>query len=85
MLERSGYQEDVARFDDGMVSGGPEAATTAISDRFLEALGAIGSHEEAAAAVRRYRDAGATSPCIGGVAKTDFDATLEALAGCLEA
>jgi alkanesulfonate monooxygenase SsuD/methylene tetrahydromethanopterin reductase-like flavin-dependent oxidoreductase (luciferase family) len=85
MLERSGYQEDVARFDDGMVSGGPEAATTAISDRFLEALGAIGPHEEAAAAVRRYRDAGATSPCIGGVAKTDFDATLEALAGCLEA
>jgi len=55
----------------------------AISDRYLDSLAAIGSAEEAAASVLRYRDAGATSPAIGGVAKTDFDATLEALAGSL--
>ena len=69
MLERSGFDEEVESGE--------------ISDRFLDSLAAIGSSEEAAAAVRRYRDAGATSPAVGGVAKTDFDATLEALAGCL--
>ena len=83
MLERSGYEEDVKGFDEGMSSGGTEAATAAISDRFLVNLAAIGSQEEAAESVKRYREAGATSPAIGGVAKTDFDATLEALAGSL--
>jgi F420-dependent oxidoreductase-like protein len=75
MLERSGYDEEVKGFD--------ERGVEAISDRYLDSLAAIGSAEEAAASVRRYRDAGATSPAIGGVAKTDFDATLEALAGRL--
>ncbi len=73
MLERSGYEEEVRGFD--------ERGVDAISDRYLDSLTAIGSAEDAAASVRRYRDAGATSPAIGGVAKTDFDATLEALAG----
>jgi F420-dependent oxidoreductase-like protein len=80
MLERSGFGEDIKRFDAKMTGGDPTAATAAISDRFLTALGAIGSADEAAASVQRYRDAGATSPCIGGVSGTDFDATLEALA-----
>jgi alkanesulfonate monooxygenase SsuD/methylene tetrahydromethanopterin reductase-like flavin-dependent oxidoreductase (luciferase family) len=81
MLERSGFEEDVAGFDRGMEEGGPAAATAAISDRYLERLAAIGSPEEATASVRRYTEAGATSPCIGPVARTDFDQTLEALAG----
>jgi probable F420-dependent oxidoreductase len=75
MLERSGFEEDVKGYD--------ERGAEAISDRFLESLAAIGSAEEAAASVRRYRDAGANSPAIGGISKTDFDVTLEALAGCL--
>jgi F420-dependent oxidoreductase-like protein len=75
MLERSGYEEEVKGFD--------ERGVEAISDRYLDSLAAIGSAEDAAASVHRYRDAGATSPAIGGVAKTDFDATLEALAGRL--
>jgi alkanesulfonate monooxygenase SsuD/methylene tetrahydromethanopterin reductase-like flavin-dependent oxidoreductase (luciferase family) len=83
MLERSGYEEDVAGFDRGMQDGGPQAATAAISDRFLGRLAAIGGPDEASAAVRRYREAGATSPCVGPVARTDFDSTLEALAGAL--
>jgi alkanesulfonate monooxygenase SsuD/methylene tetrahydromethanopterin reductase-like flavin-dependent oxidoreductase (luciferase family) len=83
MLERSGYEDDVKGFDEGMSSGGPDAATAAISDDFLGNLAAIGTPEDAPESVRRYRQAGATSPCIGGVAKTDFDATLEALAGSL--
>ena len=75
MLERSGYEADVKGFDEH----GPEA----ISKRFLGALGAIGSPEEATAVIRRYRDAGATSPAVGPIAKTDFDVTLESLAAAL--
>jgi alkanesulfonate monooxygenase SsuD/methylene tetrahydromethanopterin reductase-like flavin-dependent oxidoreductase (luciferase family) len=75
MLERSGYEEDVKGFDER----GPEA----ISDRFMGALAAIGSPEEGAAVVRRYSEAGVTSPAIGAVARTDFDVSLESLAGAL--
>jgi alkanesulfonate monooxygenase SsuD/methylene tetrahydromethanopterin reductase-like flavin-dependent oxidoreductase (luciferase family) len=84
MIEASGFGEDIAGFDRGMQDGGPEAAVEAISDEYLGLLAAIGSPEEAAAVVRRYRDCGTTSPCVGGISKTDFDATLDALAGCLD-
>jgi hypothetical protein len=84
MIEASGFEQDVAGFDRGMEDGGPDAAIEAISDEYLGRLAAIGSHEEAAAAVRFYRDCGTTSPCIGGITRTDFDATLDALAGCLD-
>jgi F420-dependent oxidoreductase-like protein len=80
MIERSGYEEDVSGFDSAMREGGPKAAVAAISDRFLENLAAIGSRDEAEASLRRYQEAGATSPCVGGVPGTDFDVTLEALA-----
>jgi alkanesulfonate monooxygenase SsuD/methylene tetrahydromethanopterin reductase-like flavin-dependent oxidoreductase (luciferase family) len=83
MLERAGFADDVAGFDRGMKAGGPDAAIDAIPDRFLATLAAVGSAEEAAATVRRYHEAGASSPCLGGIAKTDFDVTLDALAGCL--
>jgi F420-dependent oxidoreductase-like protein len=73
MLERSGFGDDVAGADEGKP----------VSDDFLGVLGAIGDAEEATASVRRYREAGATSPCVGAVPKTDFDVTLEALAGAL--
>jgi hypothetical protein len=80
MLERSGYGDDIAGFDAAMSDGGPRAAVAAISEGFLEDLAAIGSREEAEASLRRCAEAGATSPCVGGVPGTDFDATLEALA-----
>jgi F420-dependent oxidoreductase-like protein len=80
MLERSGFGEDIAGFDAGMEQGDTDAAVGAISDRFLQTLTAIGTREEAEAGVRRYQEAGATSPCIGGVPGTDFDATIEGLA-----
>ena len=85
MLERSGYEADLQGFDQGMASGGPEAAIQAISDGFLGQLAAVGTLEQATESVRRYHAAGATSPCLGGIARTDFDATLEALAGSLSA
>jgi len=73
MIERAGFGDDVAAADEGKP----------VSDRFLGALAAIGEREDATASVRRYREAGATSPCVGAVPRTDFDATLEALAGAL--
>jgi F420-dependent oxidoreductase-like protein len=80
MIERSGFEDDVAGYDSGMQKGDPDAAGEAISDRFLKTLTAIGDQAEAVAAVKRYQEAGTTSPCIGAVPATDFDATLEALA-----
>ncbi|MFL5893597.1 MAG: LLM class flavin-dependent oxidoreductase [Thermoleophilaceae bacterium] len=80
MIERSGYDADVRLFDEAMERGDTGAAATAISDVFLENLAAIGPPDIAAAAVERYREAGATSPCIGAVPGTDFADALEALA-----
>ena len=80
MIERSGFGDSIAAYDAGMAKGDAEAAGAAISDTFLDRLAAIGSAEEAEATVQRYLDAGTTSPCIGGIPKTDLDATLEALA-----
>jgi F420-dependent oxidoreductase-like protein len=81
MIERSGFTDDIEGFDTAMQGGDPEGAASAISDRFLELLAAIGSPADAAAAVERYREAGANSPCIGAVPRTDFDITLKSLAG----
>jgi alkanesulfonate monooxygenase SsuD/methylene tetrahydromethanopterin reductase-like flavin-dependent oxidoreductase (luciferase family) len=80
MIERSGFGDDIAAFDAAMGSGDVDKAKQGISERFLEALTAIGSAEEVRDGVGRYRDAGATSPCVGPVPQTDFAATLEAAA-----
>lgn len=80
MIERSGYEADVKLFDEAMERGDASGAAIAISDGFLENLAAIGPPDIAAAAVERYRDAGATSPCIGAVPGTDFETALESLA-----
>jgi len=80
MIERSGYEADVKLFDEAMERGDASAAAIAISDGFLENLAAIGPADIAAAAVERYRDAGATSPCIGAIPGTDFLNALESLA-----
>jgi alkanesulfonate monooxygenase SsuD/methylene tetrahydromethanopterin reductase-like flavin-dependent oxidoreductase (luciferase family) len=77
MIERSGFAEDIARFDEGMQAGDVERAKAAISDRFLDELTAIGSPEDVRAGIDRYVDAGATSPGVGAVPKTDFNRTLE--------
>jgi len=80
MIERSGYEADVKLFDEAMERGDASAAAIAISDGFLENLAAIGPADIAAAAVERYRDAGATSPCIGAIPGTDYVNALESLA-----
>jgi probable F420-dependent oxidoreductase len=78
MIERSGFGEEIAAFDAGMQEGDVKKAKGAISDRFLETLTAIGTEEDVRAGIARYAEAGATSPGLGAVPRTDFEATLEA-------
>lgn len=80
MLEASGFADELAAFDEGMAAGDLERAKAGLSDRMLDQLAGIGSADDVKAAVNRYRDAGATSPGIGGLPGTDFDAALEAVA-----
>jgi probable F420-dependent oxidoreductase len=80
MLERSGFGEELAAFDEGMTAGDVERAKAGISERMLDALAGVGDADAVRGAVERYRDAGVTSPCVGGISRTDFDATLEAAA-----
>jgi F420-dependent oxidoreductase-like protein len=80
MIERSGFEADVAAFDTGMQGGDVDKAKAGISDGFLELLTAIGSEDEVRAGVARYADAGTGSPCVAPVSRTDFAATLEAAA-----
>jgi alkanesulfonate monooxygenase SsuD/methylene tetrahydromethanopterin reductase-like flavin-dependent oxidoreductase (luciferase family) len=74
MIERSGFAADIERYD--AAAGDLEAMQSAISEDFLTQLTAVGDEPAVHAGIRRYRDAGATSPCVGPIAKTDFEATL---------
>jgi alkanesulfonate monooxygenase SsuD/methylene tetrahydromethanopterin reductase-like flavin-dependent oxidoreductase (luciferase family) len=83
MLERSGFEDEIAAFDEGMGAGDVEQAKAAISERMLTALSGIGSADDVRAGIERYRDAGAVSPCVGAIPRTDFEATLRAAAELL--
>jgi hypothetical protein len=74
MLERSGFGADIEAFD--AASGDVEAMKAAISEGFLEQLTAVGDESAVHAGIERYRAAGASTPCVGPVPKTDFEATL---------
>jgi hypothetical protein len=76
MIERSGFAADIAAYD--AAAGDLDAMQSAISEDFLEQLTAVGDETAVRAGIGRYRDAGSTSPCIGPIPKTDFEATLHA-------
>jgi alkanesulfonate monooxygenase SsuD/methylene tetrahydromethanopterin reductase-like flavin-dependent oxidoreductase (luciferase family) len=78
MLDRSGFGEEIAAFDAAAGAGDGDGMQQAISERFLDTLAAVGDPDAVRAGVERYRTAGASSPCIGPIGRTDFDATLEA-------
>lgn len=78
MLDRSGYGEEIAAYDE--VRGDAAAMRAAISDRFLDALTAVGDEAGVRGGLDRYRDAGVSLPCIGPISKTDFEGTLRAAA-----
>ena len=73
------YTSRMKEFDDA--AGDGDAMQAAISEDFLRALTAIGAGRTVREGIERYRDAGVTSPCVGPIAKTDFDATLRAAIG----
>jgi alkanesulfonate monooxygenase SsuD/methylene tetrahydromethanopterin reductase-like flavin-dependent oxidoreductase (luciferase family) len=79
MLEGSGFSDDIAAFDAGMAEGDVEKAKAGLSDAMLDSLAGIGDADQVRAAVQRYLDAGAVSPCIGGVPKGNFDGAIEAV------
>lgn len=74
MLERSGFGAEIAAFD--AAAGDVEQMQAAISERFLEQLTAVGDEAAVRAGIGRYREAGASTPCVGPIPKTDFEATL---------
>jgi probable F420-dependent oxidoreductase len=76
MIERSGFAAELEAFD--AAAGDSDAMQAAISLRFLEALTAVGDEAAVRAGLDAYRRAGATSPCLGPIARTDFEATLRA-------
>jgi len=78
MIERSGFADDIAAFD--AAAGDFAAMQAAISDRFIGELAAVGDEAAVKAGVQRYFDAGTTSPCVGPIARSDFEATLRAAA-----
>ena len=80
MIERSGFGEDIAAFDEAAARGDTDGMKAAISTRFIEALCAIGDEDGVRAGVARYQDAGTTSPCVGPIPRTDFERTLTAAA-----
>ncbi len=76
MIERSGFGADIEAFD--AAAGDVEAMQAAISEPFLQELAAIGDQGAVKEGVRRYRSAGASSPCVGAIARIDFEDTLRA-------
>lgn len=76
MIERTGFGADIEGYD--RAAGDLEAMRSAISERFLAELTAVGDANTLSAGVERYRTAGACSPCIGPIPGADFEATLRA-------
>jgi alkanesulfonate monooxygenase SsuD/methylene tetrahydromethanopterin reductase-like flavin-dependent oxidoreductase (luciferase family) len=78
MLEGSGYADDIAAFD--AAQGDVDAMRTAISDRFLSSLTAVGDERAVRTGVDRYVEAVVTLPWIGPISRTDFEGTVGAAA-----
>jgi len=76
MLERSGFGAEIEAFD--AAAGDAAQMGAAISERFLTQLTAVGDAAAVSAGLNRYRDAGATTPCVGPIPGSDFEATLRA-------
>jgi alkanesulfonate monooxygenase SsuD/methylene tetrahydromethanopterin reductase-like flavin-dependent oxidoreductase (luciferase family) len=79
MIERSGFGADIAAYD--AAAGDLAGMQGAISDGFLGQLTAVGDEQAVRAGVERYRAAGSTSPCVGPISKSDFEATLRVAIG----
>ncbi|MCW3028917.1 MAG: hypothetical protein JWN81_2128 [Solirubrobacterales bacterium] len=79
MIERTGFGADIAGYD--AAAGDLDGMRRAISEEFLGELTAIGDEAAVRAGIERYRDAGAGSPSVGPIGKSDVEATLRAAIG----
>ena len=70
MLERSGFEADIAAYDEAAARGDGEGMQAGISERFLRALCAVGSPDDVRAGVARYQDAGA-NVAVRGTGRQD--------------
>jgi alkanesulfonate monooxygenase SsuD/methylene tetrahydromethanopterin reductase-like flavin-dependent oxidoreductase (luciferase family) len=75
MFAHAGYDGDIAAYD---AAADVSAQRAVISAAFIEDLCAIGTPEDVAAGVARYRAAGATNPMITNITGTDLQPTLQA-------
>ena len=75
MFAHAGYDADIAAYD---AAADVAAQRAAISNAFIEDLCAIGTPQDVAAGVARYRAAGATNPMITNITGTDLRPTLPA-------
>jgi alkanesulfonate monooxygenase SsuD/methylene tetrahydromethanopterin reductase-like flavin-dependent oxidoreductase (luciferase family) len=75
MFAHAGYEADIAAYD---AAAGADAQRAAIGDAFIEDLCAIGTPDDVAAGVARYRAAGATNPMITNITGTDLRPALHA-------
>ena len=76
MIDRTGFAADVAAYDAARATWRrcrPRSPRASSSE-----LTAVGDREAGVAGVERYRAAGASSPCIGPIARTDIETTLRA-------
>jgi alkanesulfonate monooxygenase SsuD/methylene tetrahydromethanopterin reductase-like flavin-dependent oxidoreductase (luciferase family) len=78
MFVAAGYGDDVAKFD--AAADDRSAQLSAISERFVFDLCAIGDANEISQVLQRYRLAGAANPMITQIRGTDFGPTLHAAA-----
>jgi probable F420-dependent oxidoreductase len=80
MIQRAGFGDELEAFDAaGTDVHGQRAA---LSDRFLKGVTLAGDEAEVGESLRRFRESGIDTPCIGPVGPTDddLDATLRAVA-----
>jgi alkanesulfonate monooxygenase SsuD/methylene tetrahydromethanopterin reductase-like flavin-dependent oxidoreductase (luciferase family) len=75
MFAQAGYEADIAAYD---AAADVTAQRDAISNAFIQDLCAIGTPQDVAAGVARYRAAGATNPMITNITGTDLRPTLRA-------
>ena len=80
MLERSGFEGDLAAFDEGMAAGDPEQAKAGLSDALLDSLAGIGGASRSPERRGALPRGGRHLPCVGGIPGTDFDGALAAVA-----
>lgn len=84
-IRRAGYGEGIDAFDAALDEGGREAASAAIPESFLRALGAFGDADAIRTKVAEYHAKGTTVPAVGPFSGHEgaqgAEATLEAAAG----